>query len=127
MRRSELFAKIVLGLTSDVDVGEIIQAQRKSELRRMSQLTALKEHRDLSLDLAEILQLDMFIMRTEATIRWLDTAEAKILKAGEQVPTGVSVRDALPTAEAASAQDERGVGETAGGSDDRCEGGGDRS
>ncbi len=92
-RRSELFAKIVLGLTSDVDIADIIQTQRKSELRRMSELTSLKEGRDRSLDLAEILQLDMFILRTEAMIRWLDSAEAKIRRAAEEVPSRVPVRD----------------------------------
>ena len=89
IHRSELFAKVILGLTSDVDVDEIIQAQRKSELKRMAALTALKEDRDPSLDLAEVLQLDMFILRSEATSRWLDTAEAKIRKAAGQPPTAV--------------------------------------
>ena len=91
-RRDELFAKIVLGLTSDVDVGEIIQAQRKGELRRIGELTKLKESRDIALDLAEVLQLDMLILRTESTIRWLDTAEAKIAKAAASAPTGVDER-----------------------------------
>lgn len=92
-RRDELFAKVVLGLTSDVDVSEIIQVQRKSELRRMGELTAMKERRDLALDLPEVLELDMAILRTEATIRWLDTAEAKIRKAASAGPTGVGVRE----------------------------------
>lgn len=95
VRRDELFAKIVLGLTSDVDVSQILHVQRKCELRHMAELTTLKEQHDLELDLAAVLQLDLFIMRTESTIRWLDTAEAKIRKARDRTPGSVPVRESF--------------------------------
>jgi DNA-binding PadR family transcriptional regulator len=98
LRRDELFAKIVLGLTSDVDVGQIIQVQRKCELRLMGELTAAKECRDPVLDLPEVLQLDMAILRTEATVRWLDSAEARIGKAAAGIPGKVPVRDSFAVA-----------------------------
>jgi DNA-binding PadR family transcriptional regulator len=98
VRRDELFAKVILGLTSDVDVDEVIQVQRKSELRRMGELTATKESRDLALDLPEVLQIDMEILRTEATIRWLDAAEVKIHKAAEETPEAVPLRESFAVA-----------------------------
>lgn len=93
-RRDELFAKVVLGLTSDVGVAEIIQVQRKGELHRIGELTALKETMDADLDLTEILQIDLFILRTEAVIRWLDTAESKISRAAAAGPGRVGPRSA---------------------------------
>lgn len=90
-RRDELFAKVMLGLTSDVPVADIIQVQRKSELRRIAELTALKETMNPVLDLAEILQVDLFILRTEAVIRWLEVAESKIAKASG-VPGAIPAR-----------------------------------
>lgn len=88
--RDELFAKVVLGLTGDVDVIEIIQAQRKGQLLRIGRLTELKEMRDPEVDLVEVLQIDLAIMKTDAVLRWLDTAEAKIRKSAAAVPRGVA-------------------------------------
>jgi DNA-binding PadR family transcriptional regulator len=79
--RDGLHAKIILALTGDVPVEKVIQTERKAQLRRIGQLTELKEKHDLELELAAVLQLDMSIVKTEAVIRWLDTAEAKIAKA----------------------------------------------
>ena len=73
---------MILGITSEIDVSHIIHAQRKNELRRIAELTAIKEHTDPVLDLAEVLQLDLFILRTEATLRWLEIAESKIGRLG---------------------------------------------
>lgn len=78
--RDELYAKIVLGLTGGVDVEEVIQIQRKGQLRRIGLLTELKEEHDPELELIAVLDLDMAIMKTEAVIRWLDSAEAKIAR-----------------------------------------------
>lgn len=88
--RDELFAKVILGLTGDIDVAEIIQAQRKGQLLRIGRLTELKEARDPDVDLVEVLQLDLAIMKTDAVLRWLDTAEAKIRKSASSPPHGVS-------------------------------------
>ena len=80
----------MLGLTGDVDVEQVIQAQRKGLLRRIGLLTALKEQLDPELDLTAMLQVDLSIAKTDAVIRWLDTAEAKILKAAASTPRGVA-------------------------------------
>jgi DNA-binding PadR family transcriptional regulator len=90
--RDELFAKLLLGLTSDVEVSDIIQTQRKSELRRIAGLTALKECMDPALDLPEVLQVDLQILRTEAVIHWLDIAESKIARTAAADPSAVGPR-----------------------------------
>jgi len=96
--RDELYAKIVLGLTGDVDVEQIIQAQRKGLLRRIGLLTELKEQLDPELDLAAVLQVDLSIAKTDAVIRWLDTAEARIRKAAESQPSGIASPQSRPYA-----------------------------
>lgn len=76
--RDELYAKVVLAMTGGVDVEDVIQAQRKGQLRRIGLLTELKEQHDQDIELTTVLQLDMAIMKTEAVIKWLDSAEKKI-------------------------------------------------
>jgi len=93
--REELHAKIMLALTGDVDFQDVIQAQRKGQLRRIGQLTELKEQLDPELELGTVLQLDMFILKTEAVLRWLDTSEAKIKKSAAARPDGVAASSAL--------------------------------
>ena len=88
--RDELYAKVLLGLRGDVDIGDVVQAERKGQLKRIGHLTALKEQLDPELDLSAVLYLDMSIMRTEAIIRWLDTAESRILKAATGAADGVT-------------------------------------
>jgi len=88
--REELYAKIMLALTGDVDFQDVIQAQRKGQLRRIGQLTELKEQLDPELELGTVLQLDMFILKTEAVLRWLDTSEAKIKRSAAARPEGVA-------------------------------------
>lgn len=95
--RDDLFAKVALAMTGDVDVEDVIQAQRKGQLRRIALLTELKESYDAQLDLASILQTDLSIAKTEAVIRWLDTAEARIRKAAKSAAGGVGGGRARPT------------------------------
>ncbi len=87
--RDELYAKVVLSLRSDVDVEQVIHAQRKEELRRIGSLTKTKESLDPDLELPAILELDLAILKTEAVIKWLDTAEARIRKATANEATAV--------------------------------------
>jgi DNA-binding PadR family transcriptional regulator len=88
--RDELYAKILLSLTSDVPSDEVFQAQRRGQLRRIALLTELKERLDPQLELAEVLQADLSIAKTDAAIKWLGTAEAKLKKAAASSPQGVS-------------------------------------
>lgn len=91
--RDELYARIALALTGGVDVDDVIQAQRKTHLRRIGKLTELKEQYDAEIDLTALLQLDLSIAKTEAVIRWLDAAESKIRKAVASAPSGVTSAD----------------------------------
>jgi DNA-binding PadR family transcriptional regulator len=88
--RDELYAKILLSFTSDVPAAEVFQAQRRGQLRRIALLTELKERLDPQLELAEILQADLSIAKTDAAIKWLGTAEAKLKKSAASTPQGVA-------------------------------------
>jgi len=88
--RNELHAKIVLGLTGDVDVAEVIQAQRKGQLRRIGLLTERKERLDPELEFGALLATDLEIARSEATLAWLDRAEKRIARAAQSTPKGVT-------------------------------------
>lgn len=111
--REELYAKIMLGLTGDVDIEDVIQAQRKGQLRRIGELTAIKEDVDPELELGTVLQLDMFILKTEAVVRWLDIAEERIRKARAARPEGVGGDGLRMTERDADAAGESGVGHPA--------------
>ena len=87
--RDELYAKVVLGLSSDIDVEQVIQTQRKEELRRIGSLTKLKDTLDPDLELPAILEIDLAILKTESVIKWLDVAEARIRKVRASGATAV--------------------------------------
>ncbi len=87
--RDELYAKVILGLSSDIDVEQIIQAQRKEELRRIGGLTKLKDTLDPDLELPAMLEIDLAILKTEGVIKWLDMADARIRKAARTEATAV--------------------------------------
>ena len=81
--RDELYAKVVLGMRSDVDVERVIQTQRKEELRRIGALTKAKDVLDPDLQLPAVLELDLAVLRTESVIKWLDITESRIKKVSE--------------------------------------------
>ncbi|HSK46760.1 MAG TPA: PadR family transcriptional regulator [Coriobacteriia bacterium] len=99
--RDELHAKIMLGLTGDVDVEQVIQAQRKGQLRRIGLLTERKERLDPELDFGALLQADLEIAKSEAVLKWLDLAEKRIAHAAHNTPKGVSSGARTPTSHAA--------------------------
>jgi len=96
--RDELHAKIVLGLTGDVDVEQVIHAQRKGQLRRIGLLTERTERLDPELDFGALLQTDLEIAKSEATLAWLDRAESRIARAAHTMPNGVSPGARTPKA-----------------------------
>jgi hypothetical protein len=71
-------------------VDDVIQAQRKGQLRRIGLLTELKEACDPDVELTAVLQLDLAIAKTDAAMRWLDAAEAKIRNSASREPSGVT-------------------------------------
>lgn len=73
--RDELAIKLAMAVaTGDVDVAEVIQAQRTATMRALQALTRAK--RDAGGGLAHRLVLDSMIFKAEAEQRWLDHCEA---------------------------------------------------
>ena len=73
--RDEVVIKIMIALAvPGIDVLEVVQDHRRQALESMQTLTRLKVTGD---DLAMVLVVDSLLFRHEATIRWLDTCEAR--------------------------------------------------
>jgi DNA-binding PadR family transcriptional regulator len=77
--REELTIKVLLATAArDVDVTELLQRQRTASIEQLQALTRRKAQADPHQDLSFLVMLDALIFRTEAEIRWLDAAEARI-------------------------------------------------
>jgi DNA-binding PadR family transcriptional regulator len=79
--RDELAIKIALAMdTPDVDVTEVLRAQRTATVRRLRELTRLKAKADDATDEAWLLVLDLMLFRAEAEVRWLDHSETRLAR-----------------------------------------------
>ncbi|MCE5202778.1 MAG: PadR family transcriptional regulator [Actinomycetia bacterium] len=77
--RDEFFLKLVLALTTGAaDPVGLIKTQRTTLYRDLHELTARRAELVRSGDLAHELLLDKAIMHTEADLRWLEMAEARL-------------------------------------------------
>jgi DNA-binding PadR family transcriptional regulator len=77
--RDELMIKVLLAVaTTDVEVSDLLQRQRRASIEQLQAYTRRKARAHPTHDLAFLLMLDALIFRTEAEIRWLDAAEARI-------------------------------------------------
>jgi len=77
--RDELMIKVLLAVAAtDVDVTDLLQRQRRASIEQLQAYTRRKARAHPTDDLAFLLMLDALIFRTEAEIRWLDSAEARI-------------------------------------------------
>jgi DNA-binding PadR family transcriptional regulator len=72
--QSELFAKVVLGLLLDRPAGRYLDLQRAAHLRRMRELTELKQRGDP----LDTLLADHSLYRLEADLRWIDHTAARL-------------------------------------------------
>jgi DNA-binding PadR family transcriptional regulator len=80
--REELTIKVLLAVAaSDVDVTEMLQRQRTASIEQLQAYTRRKAQADPA-DLPFLLMLDALIYRTEAEVRWLDAADARIRHGG---------------------------------------------
>lgn len=80
--RDELMIKVLLAVAAaDVDVTDILQRQRRASIEQLQAYTRRKARAHPTDDLAFLLMLDALIFRSEAEIRWLDAAEARIRQA----------------------------------------------
>lgn len=104
--RDEFYAKVILSLTSNVSTDDVLQIQRKAELQKLHELTKLKQEADLALELPWLLQLDLAILQTEATLRWLNMCEVRLgkLKAAYEDGPSIKVKVSADRSERGSAE-----------------------
>jgi DNA-binding PadR family transcriptional regulator len=82
-RRDDLAMKLLVALgAGDVDVVDVLQAQRTAAVLTLQEYTRLKAGADPDRDLPWLLVLDSLILQTEAEVRWLDACEARLSRAG---------------------------------------------
>jgi DNA-binding PadR family transcriptional regulator len=82
--RDELVIKVMVALAvPGVDVGELVQVHRRGLLELMQRFTRLKEDAPDD-DLSVALVADAEIYRLDATIRWLDSVDARLARLPER-------------------------------------------
>ncbi|MCW2911007.1 MAG: transcriptional regulator, PadR-like family [Actinomycetia bacterium] len=92
--RDELVMKVLVALrVPGTDVHQVIQVHRRYLVELMQQWTRIKEA-EAETDLGLALVVDAELFRLDAVIRWLDTAEGRLKRAGADPPPPSSV--ALP-------------------------------
>jgi DNA-binding PadR family transcriptional regulator len=72
--QTSLFTKVVTAIIVDEDPNIYLDAQRLSHLKRMHELTELRNESDL----AQALQADYDLFRLEAELRWIDITAARL-------------------------------------------------
>jgi len=72
--QSELFAKVVLALMLGRPADRYLDVQRAAHLRRMRELTSLKQQGDP----VDMLLADHSLYRLEADLRWIDHTAARL-------------------------------------------------
>ena len=87
-----LFTKVVLALMLDRPATTYLDTQRAAHLRRMRELTELKQHGSL----VDTLLADHGLFHLEADLRWIDMTAARLgplaaaVRSGSQCPSEVS-------------------------------------
>ena len=80
--RDELVMKILVALrVPGTDVAEVIQVHRRYLVELMQQWTRIKET-ETEFDLSLALVVDAELFRLDSVIRWLDSADGRIKRAG---------------------------------------------
>jgi hypothetical protein len=80
--RDELTMKVLVALeVPGVDVREVIQIHRRYVVEVMQQWTRLKED-GAAFDLNFALVVDSELFRLDAVVRWLDSADGRMKRAG---------------------------------------------
>jgi DNA-binding PadR family transcriptional regulator len=87
--RDELVMKVMVALrVPGTDVREVIQAHRRYLVELMQQWTRIKED-EAEYDMSLALVVDAELFRLDAVIRWLDSADGRIKRAGGVPPAPV--------------------------------------
>jgi DNA-binding PadR family transcriptional regulator len=79
--QTDLFVKVALSLMLDRPAEEYLDAQRAAHLRRMRELTELKQRGDL----VDALLADHGLFHLEADLRWIDITAARLSALGDEV------------------------------------------
>ena len=81
--RDELVLKLVMA-TGQVGVSslDVIQAERRSAVELLQELTLLKRKEGPDNDIGWAFLLDSLVFQTEARVRWLDDCEARLRRQG---------------------------------------------
>jgi DNA-binding PadR family transcriptional regulator len=99
--RNELATKLALAMTlPSIDVGQIIQNQRRATIEQLQSLNRVKresmdsrDHQELSWQLI----VDSLIFANEAQVRWLDHTEARLARLRDaSVEVSFPLTDGLP-------------------------------
>ena len=97
--RDELLIKVLVAVqVPGVDVDEVIQAHRRHLIEQMQRYTAIKAAADED-DVALALVVDAELVRTEAAVRWLDTAETRLRRGPRPKPADAAGAVPLPDSE----------------------------
>jgi DNA-binding PadR family transcriptional regulator len=92
--RDELTIKVLLAVAAgDVDVTALLQRQRRASIEQLQAYTRRKAKADPVGDVAFLLLIDALIFRTEAEIRWLDAADARIRSLATAAPAATKEAD----------------------------------
>jgi DNA-binding PadR family transcriptional regulator len=92
--RDELLIKVLVAVRlPGVDVADVVQSHRRQLIEGMRRYTRLKEHAAED-DLGLLLVADAEIFRLEASVRWLDAADARLrsLPAAPDTPAPTRAR-----------------------------------
>jgi DNA-binding PadR family transcriptional regulator len=85
--RDELVMKVLIAArTPGVNVGEVVQTHRRYLVQLMQEWTRLKEY-SADRDLAFALVVDAELFRLDSVVRWLDAADGRIKRAGDDPKT----------------------------------------
>lgn len=79
--QTDLFVKVVLSLMLGRPAGNFLDAQRAAHLRRMRELTELKQRGNL----VDVLLADHGLFHLEADLRWIDLAAARLTALADEV------------------------------------------
>jgi len=107
--RDEVVLKMLLAASKpNVDVTQVIQAERRAAIEQLQGYTRLKTTEPNKDDLGWMMLLDSLIFKAEARVRWLDVCEARIAQQApgtgrtsmENQPGWIAARDeAVPDTE----------------------------
>jgi DNA-binding PadR family transcriptional regulator len=89
--RDELVIKVLVALrVPGINVHEVIQTHRRYLVELMQQWTRLKED-DEGSDVAFALVVDAELFRLDSAVRWLDSADGRLKRAGARAPAGKAI------------------------------------